>query len=129
MTSEENIQSLYKVRQQILVPACWKQEAPVARPQKVHGKRGGEPRYLDYLRVSEGLNICAFPNQQLLTFSSKVLVMESSMRAYVGEGRVVSVCRCPRPSETPQSPLVPPPQQQQEREGMRVRIFLFDYLF
>uniref|UniRef100_A0A914MMX3 GLD-3 KH5 domain-containing protein n=1 Tax=Meloidogyne incognita TaxID=6306 RepID=A0A914MMX3_MELIC len=67
MTSEENIQNLYKVRQQLLIEPCWKHD----RLQK-NSKSG--PKYLEYL---------------------KVLVMESSVRAYIGQGnKVISVCRC-----------------------------------
>lgn len=104
MTSEENIQSLYSVRQQILVPACWKQEPALPPPQKTNGKRvSGEPRYLGYLRVSD-IQFLRISSQNLLI--SKVLVMESSMRAYIGEGRVISVCRCHTP-QTPESPSPP----------------------
>lgn len=44
MTSEENVQSLYKVRRQLLVEDCWKQEGSP--------KKKSHPAYMDFLKVS-----------------------------------------------------------------------------
>lgn len=60
MSSEENMHNLYQVRKQLLIETCWKGERPIRR--QFH-----TPRFLEFL---------------------KVLVMESSVRAYIGEGKV-----------------------------------------
>ncbi|KAL3103142.1 hypothetical protein niasHS_002328 [Heterodera schachtii] len=66
MTSEENIKNLYAVRNQLLKESHWAREAPTQR-------LFATPRFLEFL---------------------KVLVMESAVRAYIGDGKVISVCRC-----------------------------------
>uniref|UniRef100_A0A914GYM4 GLD-3 KH5 domain-containing protein n=1 Tax=Globodera rostochiensis TaxID=31243 RepID=A0A914GYM4_GLORO len=66
MTSEENVKNLYVVRSQLLLESHWGREPCVQRVLT-------SPRFLEYL---------------------KVLVMESAVRAYIGDGKVISVCRC-----------------------------------
>lgn len=62
MTSEENIRNLYQMRKILLVESRWSSEAPMRS-----NNANRLPRFLEYL---------------------KVIVLESSMRAYIGDGKV-----------------------------------------
>jgi hypothetical protein len=95
MTSEENIQNLYKVRQQLLDETCWKQERPTKQQNLQNGKNStSAPRYMDYLKVPFHFNNKCISIEYMYFLYMQVLVMESAMRAYIGERKVISVCCC-----------------------------------